>query len=524
MVTAGVNIQRLWGDCRRQKCKKFLARDGGRLVFFDFIKKQSAGLFFSAALCFGGSFSAVSAQDVLEIDVRGEFKATYSDNVNLVQTGKQGGLVLNASPGLNIRYKTGRTEASFDYWLDYYRFLYDGSSEVRHSAFATLDSEVIKDHFFLRGRAGVQQEFLDRTGGFSNSDANRSANRRTVQNYSLSGSWQSRVLDLANFTAGYEYGQVLSPADNLEDDTLTVNFSDTVSHTLNAVLTSGKRYQKFEWFLRGRYQRVEKSLVDDDFEEWNYGGELWYKPNRHIAVMGGYSFRGNKAQTDKLSLNTGGVKYGVRLQPGPKLTVSAEREELSADRTYDTFSLYYQMTKRIVLQVNHIVDFSSNALGLADRIRRLSFEDRFGIDDGTGVPIDDSDIAFSLTDIDFEQFQWNGSLRWRHKRDRVFISGNRERRVFDADIEDSRSWGGALGWERNIDRMTTFSITGSYRKNIIDGGERIDEYRTLNMDWQRTLSRYFKMAFQFSRTDRKSSVETGNLRENALTFYLRGSF
>ncbi|WND02605.1 hypothetical protein QGN29_13720 [Temperatibacter marinus] len=467
----------------------------------------------------------IAAQSIIEIDVRGEWKATYSDNLNLAIDGetKEGGIVLNASPGFDVRLKFAKTEFAIDYWMDYFYFLDDKSTDIRHNLFGTFDTYLFDRKLNISARAGIQQEFIDRQGGYSNSDANRSNNRRTIQNYNTSAQWRSRVFDLANLEMGYRFGQVYSPADDLDDETLTVNFSDTISHNLTGTLSSGKRFHNFEWKVSGNYQRVEKSLIEEDFSEWRYAAEGEFKPNRFISFDFGYGIRGNNAQTDKLDLDNRFWSYGVSLKPGPKLNLSFNREDLGS-RNYDTLSVYYQITSRVNFRLTHSVDFTSNALGLADRLQQTNFEQEFGIDDGTGLPVDDSDISFSLSDIDYEQYIWNGTLTWNKKRDSFYFTGNRERRVFDADIPNSWSWGGSAGWERQINRLTTISATVSYRKNFIDGGNRIDEYKTGAVDWQKTLSKYFKAALSYAYTRRSSTDPTGNLSENAITFYLRGTF
>lgn len=473
--------------------------------------------------------ASVEAQQVnifdgdFELDVRGEFTGTISDNVNLTRDNKQYGYALTFSPGINMRYKTGRTQVSVDYFADYFYFLHDNSTDIRHNLFATLDSEVIENNLTLFGRAGIQQEFIDRTGSFSQNDATKSDNRRAVSNFTARSQWRNRIYNFAKFRLNYELGVVKSPADNVDDDTLTVNFSDTVSHNLGFVLASGPQFSRVTWEVSGNKSKVTKSLVDEPFREDNVQAKVSYEVDPTLKVSAGYGKRSNNAQTTKLKLDDYYKIYGINWRPGPKLTVDLNREQYP-NRNYDSVNVKYQVTTRVSMTVTHGVDFTSNGLDLAQSLDQLNYEQKFGINDGTGVPVDNSDLAFSLSDVDFEKYNWQIGLRWLRRRDEFFIAYDRERRVFDNGLPDSSSWGYQGGWKHKLSRGEIFTANGSFRENLINEGERIDRYYTFSTNYQNTLSRYFNLNIEFAHTKRVSSDPTGNLKENAFIIYLRGTY
>lgn len=459
----------------------------------------------------------------LELDVRGEWKATFSDNVLLDNENKKSDVALSFSAGLNLRYKTDRVSFSVDYFPEYYYFLRDNSTDLRHSLYLSLDGDVIKNNLSILGRAGIQQEFLDRTGSFSQNDATISDNRRTIQNYTTRAIWQNKFRDLATLSAAYEYGLVRSPADNLDDDTLSVFFSDTNSHNFNVGLSAGSFFNRLTWDASFSYQKVEKSLVEEDFSEKDYLGSLSYEFNPYVSASIGTGYTDNNAQSDDLSLNDNYTYYAIDIRPGPKLSIEASRKEYPT-KNYDSLSLRYLVTKRLTLTVNHDVDFTSNSLQLAERLDQLDYEQTFGIDDGTGVPVDNSDISFSLTDVDYEQYVWRVKLQYQKRRDDFYISYSDEKRIYDSDEPDAISWGLNAGWSRQINQSTEMYMNGSYRRNITGNSARIDDYYTYEAGWQKTLSRYFNFTASYVHSERVSSDESGNLNENALVFYLRGTF
>ena len=66
-----------------------------------------------------GCATAASAQHIW-VDPRGEAKLTYSDNIDLTNSDRTGGFVLNTSAGFNSRVEGRKLKGAIDYALDYY--------------------------------------------------------------------------------------------------------------------------------------------------------------------------------------------------------------------------------------------------------------------------------------------------------------------------------------------------------------------------------------------------------------------
>ncbi|WP_417451679.1 TIGR03016 family PEP-CTERM system-associated outer membrane protein [Kordiimonas sp.] len=478
-------------------------------------------LLFVAHICCA---TAVSAQHVW-VDPRGEGKLTWSDNIDLTNSNRVSGLVLNTSAGLNTRVEGRKVQGALDYALDYYHFLNDGDTDLRHSMFGVLDAEVIENHLSVNARASLRQVFLNQTDSISQSEANRSDNRRLVQNYTGTAILKGGMRDFADWRVSYRYGLTLSPADNLDDETLTTNFSDSQSHEIKASLGSGDRFNSLEWRLFASSSRVTRSLDVNDFRNEQVGAELWYKFGRHFAVVGEVSQNQNDFQSDVLNEEGVGWEAGFRWTPGRKLDLTARHGRVGKRETW-TARLQYLFSVRLDFVGNYTDTLSADSVVLNDNLQTFGFDDNQGITDANGLPVDERDPKFTLSDVDFRRQNASGILTLRNRRtERIYISGNMEWRTYDDEAgRRSSTWGVSTGFRRKINRNTTLDGVFSYRRSRFNNNSRVDNYLVGNLQWNRILSEYFRLSVSLDHSERLTSEVNGDLMENAVTVHLRGTF
>ena len=470
------------------------------------------------------SWSAtVAAADHLWLDARGEVRLSLTDNALLTLKDRVQDVVLNVSPGFNARWESKRVRAGVDYAFDYLYFLSDGSEDYRHSGFVSIDAEVIEDHFSVNGRASLRQQFLDQRGSISNSFANRTSNRRLIQNYTGSAILKGGLRDIADWRLTYRYGLTRTPADNLADLTLPVNFSDTNSSEIVASLGSGNRFNNFEWRIFADSSRITRSLEVNDFRNEHVGAEITYKFNRFFQVIGSAGYSRNDFQTAVLSEDGTTWEAGIRWTPGSKLdlTVMTGREGLR-ETWYAT--LQYFFSPRFEFNGNYQDTLSANTIVTNDSLQGFTFDENAGISNASGLPIDETDPIFTFSDIDFRRRNARAGFTVRQKRTTLYLRANMEWRTFDDGTGTAKSWGLNSGFDRKITSRSAIEGSVAYRQSRFEGQVRVDNYFEANLDWTTTLSRYFKAAVGLSHSERQSNEAGADLEENTLTFYLRGTF
>jgi len=479
-------------------------------------------------LCFGlllvsSSGVPVFAQEHLWLETRAEARLTLTDNSFLTLKDRIQDAVINLSPGVNVRWESKRITAGVDYAFDHYYFLSDNSSDTRHKGFATLDAEIIKNHFTINGRASMRQQFLDQRGSISNNSSNRTSNRRLVQNYTGSAILKGGFKDIADWRVNYRYGLTRTPADNLADETLPVNFSDTNSQEIVASIGSGNRFNNFEWRLFADSSRITRSLEVNDFRNEHVGGDLTYKFNRFFQINGKLGYSRNDFQSAILSEDGLGWEAGFRWTPGRKLDLSVSTGKEGNRETWYG-NLQYFFSTRFDFNATYRDTLSANTIVTNDSLQGFRFDENLGISDGSGLPIDETDPIFTYSDVDFRRQNASGAFNLRQKRTRMAWRGNMEWRTFDDGTGTAKSWGLSYQFERDITERSSIEGGISFRRSQFEGETRIDNYIEANLDWTATLSRYFKAAIGYSHSERQSNEPGADLEENALTFYLRGTF
>ena len=487
---------------------------------------RSVALWFIALFC----LSAVSSAQHIYVDPRAEVRLSVTDNANLTETDKINDGVLNSAIGFNARIDGNRMNVALDYSLDHFVFISDGGTDYRQNLFGTLDAEVWEDHFTINGRASLRQQFLDQTSSLSGSAANRTTNRRLVQAYTGTGIFKAGLKDFADARVTYRVGLSRSPADNLLDETLPVNFSDSTSHEINATLDSGDRFRLFQWRLFANSSRVLRSLDVNDYRKERGGGEVTVKFNRFFQLTGNVNVSSNDLQTAVLSEDGFGWETGFRWTPGRKLDLSVSYGKEGAREIWYA-SLQHFFTIRFDFTGSYTDTISANALVSNDRLNSLRFNGESGIENTAGLPIDETDPNFSFSDTDFRRRAAVGTFTLRQKRTTSYLTGNSEWRTFDDDTGTARSWGISIGTDHKINQRTEISARLSYRQSLFDNGvvvdnltKRIDDFIVGNISWTKTMSEYFRIALSYDHSQRFSNVDGQGLKENVLTFYLRGTY
>lgn len=482
--------------------------------------RLSAGLFCVAFFSLNGEDA--QAQHIY-VDPRAEVRVTGTDNATLVETNREYEAVLNSAIGINTRIDGNRLRLALDYSLDHFYFITSDTDEFRQNAFGTLDAEVWEDHLTINGRASLRQQFIDQRGSLSGSAANRTANRRLVQEYTATSIFRTGLRDYADFRLTYRLGLQRSPADNLTDDTLPINFSDSTSHEFTASLDSGDRFRNFQWRFFADSSRVIRSLDVNDFRKERAGGEITLKPNRHLQFFGNINVTSNDFQNAILAEDGFGWETGIRWTPGGKLDGSVSFGKEGA-RSVWYGSLQYFFSARLDFTGSYTDRITANTIVSNDTLNSLSFNSELGITNTENLPIDETDPNFSFSDVDFRQRSAVGTFTLRQKRTTSFLSGNYEWRTFDNDSGTGQAWGITAGTEHKINEKTSLNARLSFRQSLFEDGVRVDDFIVGNLSWEKTISRYFRFAVSYDHSQRLSNLEGENLRENAITLYLRGTF
>ncbi len=462
--------------------------------------------------------------DPIRIVPRFTGSVILTDNVNLTDTNTQNDIIGRFSPGVSVFIENSRISLQSDYEANFLYFGNTDDTDLRHSLFTRVNVDVIREHFDISGLASVRQTFFDRSLGFSSNQANRSGNRRTVQNYMISPRLKGRVAALADWSLTYSASMILSSADSATANPLSFQFSDTLTHSIYGVADTGDRFNRLRFTAETNYAKVDRDNANvRDFSQATTRGTIEYRLARGISILGSAGYGSSNLRTRILGRDGFVWDAGVRLTPSSRTSLLA-RFGRAGKRTTSTVTLNYRVTPRININGSYSDGLSSNATNFANINSSLNVNPDLGVVDQFDIPQSQTAPAFDFSDVDFRNKIGRLGFTWKHTRSSVYGNFSIERRSFDGNAGEAKSWGVSSGYRHDLDRKTNLDVNVNYRRNDIENSNREDHFFYGRFALNRNLSRYMTTGISYNYSQRLSNVANGDIKENSLQFFIRGNF
>ncbi|MFZ5609471.1 MAG: TIGR03016 family PEP-CTERM system-associated outer membrane protein [Pseudomonadota bacterium] len=464
-------------------------------------------------------FSLDQALAQVRIEPRLEARATFTDNLLLTTTDKQADIVLLGSPGVAITAERQRLQANISYDLQAFQALDESSrNDIRHQLRGVVNSEVIRNTFYIRASAFVGQQFANVSGAISRNQANFTPNRRGVQNFSVSPVLRREFGSFGTGSLSYTFGY--NNIDNKDNGVAIINFNDAISHRANARLASGARFTRLAWSLNGTYGNVQRSN-NLGYEAYTAIADLSYALGRTLQLVGSGGYE-DISDTSLLRQQQGAIwDAGLRWRPGPRLSLEGRAGRRFGGTTYYGDLVYKFDEKHSILgrYSEDIQVFGRQSLLDLDRI----------VDVVGGVPVDDNGVPVDVgaPDFDFTNFafrQKRGTLSLRRETRKIATTARAfwERRLFSGRAVPQESWGGGLGIDYQIDARQSLNLAGNYRNtsNSLFGDS---QFIAGTISYALRLSSQVYADARYVRSQRLRS-DFVDLTENAVTIGVRATF
>lgn len=456
------------------------------------------------------------------VEPRLELKETYTDNVFLTGTQEQEDYISIASPGISIRGDGKRIDFNADYTANFLYFAKSDQGDVRHNLRATLNAEVVRGLFFVDGQASVNQQFLDRSGPLSLSQANITDNRATIQIYNISPYFTGRAGQTFDWELRYQFGYFATDRDGaLASPAGTL--SNSLNHRGTARISSGPAFRKVGWALTGSVNRVQRKGTARDFEDDVVVLDLSYIFNRKITVAGSVGYEKTNLQT--ITFDQEGLTWsaGIDFKPGPRTSLSARYGRRLRSDVYSA-SFQYLLTRYATITASYQDRFQTSQQLLSDIIGGSQFDDDGSLVDQNGLPVIVGSPGFSLTDRDFRSRRGSGGLTYQRSKTTFSITGFYEERIFGGAIADEDGFGANITLSRRLSRRATLTANGNY-SNIAAGVlASSDDFYSVSLRYDYRLSDLVTIYAQGFRSERRSDDVLRSLEENGATISIRATF
>lgn len=453
-----------------------------------------------------------------------QLRQTWTDTANLDAVGEaDADFITTVSPGVNVTAASDRVQAFIDYTLNGLVFWGDSSrSDIRHNLSAAVNTEVVRNRFFVDLRANVDQQFQDFGNAFSPVAENFTQNRITVQNYAVTPRWREDIGNFAVAQLSYSYNITKQGNEGEVGVTNPGFLADSDGHRVDFNLRNGPSFNRFTWNWNTSYQLIERDLRNLDFEAFESIADLSYSLSRKVAVLGSIGYENIDDET-LLTEQTGVVwDVGLRLQPGPRTDIEARVGRRFNDWVYSG-RLSYAFSNTDTLTVTYSEDLTVGP-------RNGLFNLFNGGTDGNGIPapiINDpiNSPGTFITDAAFRQKRANLVLSRQLRKTTVSANAFWEKQFFDiGNGQQTQSYGASVQGDYEMDRAQSVSSSIIYRHNNFGFNGRSDDFIAITPSYTYRLSPNLSASALYTYTRRFSSIPNLDRATNTIALSLTASF
>ena len=462
----------------------------------------------------------------------------YSDNINLSDDDKEGDLITEITPGINISGKSARLEAELDYQIQNLIFLSNtGESNIFQQLNANATAEVTRGFFFVDARSRIGQSVVDADGTISRNNFNTSGNQTNFYAYGVSPYIRPRFGGYADGTFRYSLDHVRY------DDSV----SNSVENRFDANLVSGRKFGPLSWSANYVFDDISRNKASDARYQ-NADGEARYFISRKFSLVAQAGWADNDFQTSEEIENGSYWAAGGFWQPNRYFSLQA----LSGNNL-DTVTVGLYPGRRTSLEVT----YRDRKVGLnpgetwlgtfRHRTRRTTWSANYneetttqqqtqlgeggftflGVDPLTGetnsnpqpgdlVVLAPTGPITSLTNEVEERKRASGSVGMRMGKTGLLFTVFSENRRFLTSLTEEDTNGFSASIDRRVAPRTNAILSGSWQRIESDRGAGDSDFWYIDTQLRRQIRPRLDAMVGYSFTRQDADFERNSYSENRI--------
>ena len=410
----------------------------------------------------------------------------YTDNVNLDDDDKEGDLITEVTPGINIVGEGGRISGELDYQVQNLFFLSNSdASGISQQMDARATAEVTRNFFFVDATSRFGQSIVDAQGTISRNNINDAGNQTDFYAYGIS------PYILPHF-GGYANGEFRYSLDHVRYDD---DVSNSVENRFDASLVSGRKFGPLAWSANYVYDDINRSKADDARFE-NGDADARYFINRKFSMVAQAGYANNDYDTSEDIENgsywaVGGFwqpsrYYSLEALTGNNLTTVTAGiypgRRTSLQVTYrdrdvglnpgETWSGTFQhRTRRTTWSASYLEDTTTQQQQQLEEggfaflgVDPLTGETNPNPQPGDLVVIEPTGPITSLTNEVEERKRASGSVGMRTGKTGLIFTVFREQRRFLTSLREEDTTGFSSSINRRVAPRTNATLSGSWQR------------------------------------------------------------
>jgi polysaccharide export outer membrane protein len=464
---------------------------------------------------------------------------TFTDNIDLDPDGQEeAALITEIGPGVRFQGDMARVRAALNGSVRYERTsLNQAGNDVNADIAGNATVEWLDNTLFTDAAASVSQQVLDSAAGRSGSGVN-DANAETVQTYRVSPYLVNRLGRTARVETRYTGAATVISGDDGnrrfdrgDDD----DASDSIRHELALTVSSGPRFNRWSWSLRGSASELNflgdeddpgtGMQLNDDADQSRRDVVLrnQFAISRSFALTGDIGYQ--KLDSDDARDSFESIRWaaGFRYTPSPDTLLAASAGEVDDDRSF-SLEARHTISPRTEVSVTYREEVATGQ----ERLVATLADDVEDVAD-----LEPGDIRFSLRDEITRTETLTGNVQTRFGRNSVGLTAvyaTEAEDAVDGDTTEERIELRA-SYRRPLTRHIDLDAGASYADvqfNDVDAGAGTqdvsdDEY-DLSIGLDYTGFRRLSLGARYSFTTRDSTRQADEFTENAFTISGRFTF
>ena len=461
----------------------------------------------------------------------------YTDNVELVDKGKESELVTVVAPNLTLKGVGGKLKVDLTAALEYNDA--GGSGDSVNPRFSgNSNAELVDDRLFFDARASAVQNRIDpfRPAGFDNLSRSRPADGRglrdgntsTTYSYVLNPYLRGHFKDFANMRLGYTFDDQLNSS-NTRDDPLSSggDLSDSSRQAVDFNLDSGTDFALLSWGVAANYSKTDYDGSSDtgqssDSELMSTDLRLGYRVSRKWQLRASVGKEWNDFNSVRSDVDGTRWDFGTVWTPNKRTSVNVGYGKRFFGG-FPTLDVSYRRKRNVLTASYSKVLTDARTL----RLQQIVFEDTdpFGnpVDPITGEPIPVSLVFVLPTDSQIVDERFKASWAIQGKRTTVTLKQEHSIQQTQDSREDTEYVTSSLSLSRTLSSKLSFdsSIHRSNQTNELN-----DDFNTwrFQMALNRRLGAKSNVRLGYTHADRDSDLVDDDYAENQINMTYRITF
>ncbi|MGB2221144.1 TIGR03016 family PEP-CTERM system-associated outer membrane protein [Neptunomonas phycophila] len=427
-----------------------------------------------------------------------------TDNENLEEDNTDAALITSVTPYLTLKGEGARLKANLNTQLE---FTTSDEGHFNPRLGASANAELVEQTVFLDTSANVTQNTVDAFRSSGIDSLNDTNNSNTTYNFQISPHTRSHFANVADLRTRYTFNHQSNSSDDV---------NSSKSHGLNANLSSGTDFHRFDWNVAASYKDTSSSSDDSSSDLGSLDVTLGYQisPKLRVSVTAGEEWNDYSSSR---SSNDGDLWQGsLHWTPTPRTSLDLGYGERYFG-SWPTLAFSHR-SRHSIFSASYSKELTDSATQLSEvRTYQTVNADGNPVNPITGAPLPVVSELINIQEGLFIDEKLTVAWSLIGVRSSLTFSGSRSRQIYETTRPDEITTNYSVSFSRSLSPVLDFSTSYYLRGQTSNNGLDTDT-QSLSFSLMRQVVDGGTLAFSYMYSLRDSDLPSDDYTENRLQF------